>query len=235
MTAASNAGAEIRAHLADCAECSAFAATLAQRPRDLAALFPVLPAPAAAAILAETTGPVDDDKRRRGFPLLVLLTALAVAATVAVAAISGGGGGGGHHSRPTASATPVRPGAAPPATSKPRRHHAPQPQPLPHKHTRHQHPAPPLTSPVSAISGYATAGERTQVALGDGCNAAAGAQSAGRSSAGSPSCAAASGSAAGTGGLPYTGFEIGVLVAIALMLLASGLVLRRIGSIRTRR
>jgi hypothetical protein len=87
---------------------------------------------------------------------------------------------------------------------------------------------------LSTVSGYSTAGERTQVALGDGCSGAVGSPSDDRSSSsGSPSCAA-SGSE-GSGGLPYTGLEIGLVVAVALMLLALGLALRRLGAVRTSR
>ena len=233
---------EIRAHLDDCANCTAFATALAQRPRDLEALFPVLPAASAAGILAETTGPTgEDDKRRRGFPLFLLLAGIAVAATAAVAALSGGGGD--EATRPSAAS--IKPSVTPSASApapKPRAEHPakkPKPKPKP-KPRKHSHPSATPSATLSSVSGYSTAGARTEVALGDACGDASdgsnGGDANGSDGSSSGSCtSAAEGSGSSAGGLPYTGLEIGLLVTVALMLLCCGLALRRLESVRTRR
>lgn len=98
----------IEAHLERCSVCSEFADQVESRPRDLAALFPPLPAGVAAAVLDEVTASAgerpgeivdaevaDEDDERRGAAAAGAGGAALAGAAAAAAAGGGEGGDGG--------------------------------------------------------------------------------------------------------------------------------------------
>jgi DNA-directed RNA polymerase specialized sigma24 family protein len=177
---------DIREHRESCPDCSGFAASLAERPRELQTLF-ALPAGVAAAVVAGETAMAaeEPDRARHGRLVAFLLLAVALGSVAALAALGtfdSGRGNRGRHGGGNASATPVQvaPGQRAPGTgpggTRARRHGGRagrQGSAAQRQGTQAQaqgSPAAPQGSAPgaipSAVSAYTTPGERTEGLLG---------------------------------------------------------------------
>ncbi|HWE59698.1 MAG TPA: RNA polymerase sigma factor [Solirubrobacteraceae bacterium] len=81
----------VRAHMRDCASCSAFAAAIPRRRAEMLALWPVLPAAGSAGLLAKITGGAGSGHGGGGAGLLAGTAAKGVGATISIKAAAAAG------------------------------------------------------------------------------------------------------------------------------------------------
>ena len=208
-------GRRVKAHLADCALCTAFAATIPSRSADLRAVFPPLGAAVAAETLAAATsgaGGVAAGAARKSWALAVG-TGLAVVAagTLGVVAVNQSDS---EPSRPAApaQATPAQqaPAPKPAATPKAAPPKAAPSSPSPARQTADRPPA--------AATGYSDLGPGVLGAL----------ESTGAGAAG-PGVPGAGGTANdGGASLPFSGLELALVALAGAALLGTGVALRRL-------
>ena len=207
-------GRRVKAHLADCALCTAFAASIPGRSADLRAVFPPLAAAAAAQTLAAVTstgaGGVAAGAARKSWAAAVGVGLAVVAAgTLGVVAVN------------QSDSEPSRPAA--PAQAAPARQ-APAPKPAATPKTAPSSPAPARRSadrPPAAATGYSD--------LGPGVLGGLESTDGGAGGAAGPSAPAA-GAAADDGGasLPFSGLELALVALAGAVLLGTGVAMRRL-------
>jgi DNA-directed RNA polymerase specialized sigma24 family protein len=176
---------DVREHLESCPDCSAFAASLAERPRELKSLF-ALPAGAAAAVIGSdeaAIAAVQPERARHGTLLAFLLLAVALGSVAALAALGTFDSGSGNRDQrggagPGATPVTVSPGSPGQGTG----HRGRKGRPHGGRHGRQGAVAgqpgsaaagsqggalaPGGGSVPSAVSAYTTPGERTEGLLG---------------------------------------------------------------------
>jgi len=200
-------GRRVKAHVADCALCSAFAATIPSRSADLKAVFPPLGAAVAAKTLAAATstgagGVAAGAGRRSWTGAAGAVLAVVVVGALGVAAVD--------------RSDPARSRSAAPAAEAPVQ--------KPHKAARTPKASAPAPArrdadrPPAAVTGYSDLGPGVLGALqaSDG-----GVPGAGERAAGGPGDG-------GGGTLPFSGLELALLALAGAALLGTGLALRRL-------
>lgn len=210
-------GRSLKAHLADCSLCTAFAAAIPTRSADMQMLFPPLGATLAAKTLAAATaggagaaGAGHGGAATAGKAGNAQLAGAGAAAAVIAAVVIGALALGSPESDPT----PTPPAQAAPAP------------PVPAKAAARKATPPPATEPVAegrppaAVSGYSDLGSGVLGTL-DGSGAG------GTGASGGSAGASAGGSRDGGGSLPFTGLDLALLALAGAALLGTGAGVRR--------
>lgn len=204
-------GRSLKAHLADCSLCTAFAAAIPTRSADMQMLFPPLGAALAAKTLAAATaggGGAGHGAAAAGKGGNVQLAGVGATAAVIAAVVIGSLALGSPESDPTppAQAAPAPPPAAKAAVKKA----APPPATEPVAERR----------PPAAVTGYTDLGSGVLGTLG-------GSGSDGTGASGGSAGASGGGSRDGGGSLPFTGLDLALLALAGAALLGTGAGLRR--------
>ena len=204
-------GRRMKAHLADCALCTAFAAAIPARTADLRVAFPPLGAALAAKTLAAATagggaaggsgaGGAAAAAEGGKAPLAVGAGVVATAALVIAVAL------GSPDSDPTSVTPPAEAAPAPAEPKAKAKAAAAKPE-----------PAPPQRPPA-AVTGYSDLGPGVLGTLGGGSGDVQGASGSGATTAARD----------GGASLPFTGLDLALLALAGAALLGTGAALRRI-------
>jgi len=144
----------MRAHVRSCKACRRFKTVLAERPNDLAALAPALPASAGGALLVQSFAGLETGGAVAGIGTGAATTIAAKAAMIAATVATAAGATAVVHSaresaQPVAPAAPMSAPAAPPVLRSPATpHHTPAARPAPR--AARAHPATPAPRMPSA-------------------------------------------------------------------------------------